>query len=100
MTPSFRGLVVIMFSVWTPRCSPTVFLNRTLVLDVDTGVDDAISIALAVKLGAQVEAITVVAGNTAMENAYNNTLRVLRVLGRSDVRFTLFLLLLHYWLNL
>ncbi|XP_075559902.1 nucleoside hydrolase-like [Dermacentor variabilis] len=57
-----------------------------LLLDVDPGVDDALAITLAATLqNVTIEAITVVAGNAELETAYNNTLRTLNVLNRTDV---------------
>lgn len=67
------------------NCIPENECKR-LILDVDTGVDDAMAITMALGLNHVVEAITVGAGNTDMENAYKNTLRVLEVLNRTDVR--------------
>lgn len=61
------------------RASPLV------VLDVDTGVDDAMAIMLARSLGARILAITCVAGNTDLERAYNNTLRVLGLVEETRV---------------
>ncbi|KAH8038396.1 hypothetical protein HPB51_001510 [Rhipicephalus microplus] len=60
-------------------------LKRALVLDVDTGVDDALAIGLALSSDAEVVAITTVAGNTREDLARDNTLRVLRVFGRMDI---------------
>ncbi|XP_049271029.1 inosine-uridine preferring nucleoside hydrolase [Rhipicephalus sanguineus] len=59
--------------------------KRALLLDVDTGVDDALAIGLAMGSGAEVVAITTVAGNTRVDLAQENTLRVLRVFGRTDI---------------
>lgn len=57
-----------------------------LLLDVDTGVDDAMAIALAgTSPDVCVEAITVVAGNADLSTVYKNTLRVLEVIGRTDI---------------
>lgn len=57
-----------------------------LITDVDTGVDDAMALTLAVSSPyVSIELITVVAGNTNLSNAYNNTLRTLRVLNRTDI---------------
>ncbi len=57
-----------------------------LILDVDTGIDDALAIALAALSGpAELVAVTTVAGNTSIANATRNTLDVLDMLGRSDV---------------
>ncbi|KAH7957619.1 pyrimidine-specific ribonucleoside hydrolase RihA [Rhipicephalus sanguineus] len=55
-------------------------------MDVDTGVDDAMALTFALTSErATVEAITVVAGNAYRDVAYNNTLRVLELLGRTDM---------------
>uniref|UniRef100_A0A023FDF8 Putative inosine-uridine preferring nucleoside hydrolase n=1 Tax=Amblyomma cajennense TaxID=34607 RepID=A0A023FDF8_AMBCJ len=60
--------------------------RQNLLLDVDTGVDDAMAITLAASSpNVCVLAITVVAGNTNLSNAYNNTLRVLQAINRTDI---------------
>lgn len=60
--------------------------RKPLLLDVDTGVDDAMAIALALKLeGHELRAVTTVAGNVPLAHTTANTLRVLEWLGRSDV---------------
>ncbi|XP_077551255.1 pyrimidine-specific ribonucleoside hydrolase RihA-like [Haemaphysalis longicornis] len=57
-----------------------------LLVDVDTGVDDAMALALAVTSpNVSIEVITVVAGNTNLSNAYNNTLRALHVLNQTKI---------------
>lgn len=56
-----------------------------LIIDVDTGVDDAIALALAVARGAWLIGVTTVAGNVPIETATRNTLDVLAHLGRHDV---------------
>ncbi|KAH6942369.1 hypothetical protein HPB50_004221 [Hyalomma asiaticum] len=57
-----------------------------LLMDVDTGVDDAMAITFAgTSPNFCLLAITVVAGNTNLSNAYNNTLRVLKQINRTDV---------------
>jgi inosine-uridine nucleoside N-ribohydrolase len=57
-----------------------------LILDVDTGIDDAVAIALAcLSPRADLVAVTTVAGNTSIENATKNSLDVLDMLGRNDV---------------
>lgn len=57
-----------------------------LVVDVDPGVDDAMALALALTSErASLQAITVVAGNTLLENVYTNTLRVLKVFDKDHV---------------
>lgn len=55
-------------------------------MDVDTGVDDAMAITLATRLPkVQVEAVTVVAGNGNLSTGYDNTLRTLNAIDRTDV---------------
>lgn len=60
--------------------------NRSLIIDTDPGLDDAIAIALA--LGAtevDVIGITTVGGNTGLTDTTRNALRLLELLGRTDV---------------
>lgn len=53
-----------------------------VLLDVDTGIDDAIAIALALRSPRlQVVGITTVAGNVTVDRTTDNTLRVLSWLG-------------------
>ena len=57
-----------------------------IILDVDTGIDDAMAIALATRSDScELVAVTTVAGNTTIENATRNSLDVLDMMGRSDV---------------
>lgn len=57
-----------------------------LLLDVDTGIDDAAAIALALHSPtADLLSISTVAGNTTIENATRNTLDVLDLLGATKV---------------
>lgn len=57
-----------------------------IIMDVDTGVDDAMALALAVRLpGIELVAVTTVAGNVGIENTTRNTRRVLAYLGAGDV---------------
>ena len=57
-----------------------------VILDVDTGVDDALALALAVRHPlVQLEAVTTVAGNVSVELTTRNTLAVLDWLGATDV---------------
>jgi inosine-uridine nucleoside N-ribohydrolase len=57
-------------------------MPRPLLLDVDTGVDDAIAIALATRLSAhELVGVSTVAGNVPVEDATRNTLDVLAWLG-------------------
>jgi inosine-uridine nucleoside N-ribohydrolase len=63
-------------------------LNRRLrlILDVDTGVDDALAIALALRHPeVQLESVLTVAGNVGLELTTRNTLRVLDWLGAGAV---------------
>ena len=56
--------------------------KRPLLLDVDTGVDDAMAIALATRLDHhELIAVTTVAGNVPLPYTTSNTLRVLEWLG-------------------
>jgi purine nucleosidase len=57
-----------------------------VILDVDTGVDDAMALALAARLpGIELVAVATVAGNVGIENTTANTRRVLAYLGAGDV---------------
>ena len=58
-----------------------------IILDVDTGVDDALAIALAVRHPkVELDSVITVAGNVSLELTTRNTLRVLEWLGADDVR--------------
>lgn len=60
--------------------------RQRMILDVDTGLDDAVALALAVNLpDAEVVAVTTVAGNVDVERATRNTLNVLDAVGATDV---------------
>ena len=57
-----------------------------VILDVDTGIDDALALALAVRSpGVDLVAVTTVAGNVDVERATANTLAVLDWLGAAEV---------------
>jgi pyrimidine-specific ribonucleoside hydrolase len=57
-----------------------------LILDVDTGVDDACALLLAaLHPGLNLRAVTCVAGNAGVDDVVANTLKVLDVAGRQDV---------------
>jgi len=61
-------------------------LPLRLILDVDTGIDDAMALALAVRHpGIQLDAVITVAGNVGLPATTRNTLRVLDALGAADV---------------
>lgn len=71
----------LMSATAVPGCVP-----RKLLLDVDTGCDDAVLTAMALAAAdLEVVGITTVAGNTTVDNATRNTLAVLELLGRTDV---------------
>jgi purine nucleosidase/ribosylpyrimidine nucleosidase len=61
-------------------------MPRKVILDVDTGTDDAVAIMFAA-LHPELElvAVTTVNGNVPVEQTTDNTLRVLDFIGRSDV---------------
>ena len=64
--------------------SPTAPLR--VIMDVDTGIDDALALALAVRHpGIQLEAVLTVAGNVSLEQTTRNTLCVLDWLGATGV---------------
>src|ERR1700730_8374073 len=57
-----------------------------MIMDVDTGVDDALALALAVRHPlVRLEAVLTVAGNVGLELTTRNTLRVLDWLGATDI---------------
>jgi pyrimidine-specific ribonucleoside hydrolase len=61
-------------------------IRLPVVLDVDTGVDDAMALLLAARHpGLDLRAVSCVAGNAAVEQVVANTLAVLHVAGRDDV---------------
>lgn len=61
-------------------------MRKKLILDVDTGTDDAVAIMLAaLHPDLDLTAITVVNGNVPVENCTDNTLRTLDWIGRSDI---------------
>ena len=61
-------------------------MRRRVILDVDTGNDDAVAICMAA-MHPQIELLgcTTVAGNLTVEQTTENTLRVLDSIGRSDI---------------
>ena len=61
-------------------------MKKKLILDVDTGVDDAQAIMVALAApDVEILAITCCHGNTPLQNVCKNTLRVLKVCDRLDV---------------
>lgn len=62
------------------------FKKKKVILDVDTGIDDAIAIMLALASPElEVLGITTVSGNIDLESATKNTLKVLKLIGREDI---------------
>ncbi|MER7014091.1 nucleoside hydrolase [Saccharopolyspora sp. NPDC000359] len=60
--------------------------EETLIVDCDTGIDDALALLyLLGDPGVRIGAVTTVFGNTDPETAALNTLRVLELVGRSDI---------------
>jgi pyrimidine-specific ribonucleoside hydrolase len=68
------------------RCSDGSSQPTPIILDVDTGVDDACALLLAA-LHPDVEllAVTCVSGNASVDDVVRNTMKVLDVAGRPDV---------------
>src|SRR5206468_9315675 len=59
---------------------------QKVILDVDTGTDDAVAIMFAaLHPDLELVAVTTVNGNVPVENTTDNTLRVLDFIGRSDI---------------
>jgi purine nucleosidase len=57
-----------------------------MILDVDTGIDDAMAILYALnRPGIRLEALTTTFGNTDVDRATANTLRILELAGRPDI---------------
>ncbi|MFE5322686.1 nucleoside hydrolase [Paenibacillus sp. NPDC056579] len=60
-------------------------MRKKVILDVDTGVDDALGILLAIRSGQfDVLGITTVNGNVSMEQATENTCKILQLAGAED----------------
>ncbi|XP_075333299.1 inosine-uridine preferring nucleoside hydrolase-like [Odontesthes bonariensis] len=61
-------------------------MKKKLIIDVDTGVDDAQAIMVALATpDVEILGITCCHGNTSLENVLKNTLRVLKVCNRLDI---------------
>ncbi len=66
--------------------APPAGERRPVILDCDPGHDDALAIVLALASpGLDVRAITTVGGNAGLANTTRNALRVLTLIGRTDV---------------
>ncbi|XP_068750044.1 nucleoside hydrolase-like [Montipora capricornis] len=59
--------------------------KKKLIIDCDTGIDDAQAILIALSQDVEVLAITCVAGNVTVENVCVNVLKVLEVCERTDI---------------
>lgn len=60
-------------------------MSGPLIVDVDTGVDDAIALAFLVKRSPQLLAVTTVAGNVPIDASTANSLKVLAWLGSEEI---------------
>ncbi|XP_042368975.1 inosine-uridine preferring nucleoside hydrolase-like isoform X2 [Plectropomus leopardus] len=61
-------------------------MKKKVIIDVDTGVDDAQAIMMALAApNVEILAITCTHGNTSLDNACKNTLRVLKECNRMDI---------------
>lgn len=61
-------------------------MKRKIIIDTDPGVDDAMALMLAIKSEQfDLQAITTVCGNAAIEDVTRNARYVLELLGRSDI---------------
>lgn len=59
---------------------------KNVIIDVDTGIDDALALMLAFKSKElNVKGITTVAGNTPLEMVTENTLRVLKLINQEEI---------------
>ncbi len=60
--------------------------QRKVIMDVDTGIDDALGIMLAVGSGScDILGITTVNGNVSMQQATTNTFKILQLIDRTDI---------------
>jgi inosine-uridine nucleoside N-ribohydrolase len=60
--------------------------SNSIVIDCDTGRDDALSLWLALASGMDLAAVVASYGNTTLENVSENCARVLALAGRSDIQ--------------
>lgn len=68
-----------------PKVADAQLGSAPIMLDVDTGIDDALAIALAVESGVRLIGVSTVAGNAPVDPATENTLRVLAQVGAESV---------------
>lgn len=83
-------LLILVFPILAAvySCDVTDFdtASRTIIIDTDTGADDAAAILLAaVTPEINILGVTVAAGNVSLDQAVDNALMTLEVGGRSDV---------------
>ena len=61
-------------------------MSKPLLIDTDPGIDDAVAIALALATSeVEVIGISTVGGNTGLANTTRNALRLLELMGRTDI---------------
>ncbi len=61
-------------------------MSRPIIIDCDPGHDDAIALILAcASPSLDIKAVTTSAGNQTPDKTLNNALRILTLLGRSDI---------------
>lgn len=65
-------------------------MKTKLIMDLDTGIDDALAIAYALGYANDTQAVDIIGvttsfGNVTLENATKNSLNLLELLGRSDI---------------
>lgn len=87
-TPLFRSLIAPACALALLAVSPRAVAQERVILDVDMGVlnDDAVTLFMLLNSPTvQVLGVTVVPGNTWMENGTAYALRQLELIGRTDV---------------
>lgn len=73
-----------------PSTAPSTALRTSLILDVDTGIDDSLALLYAAASPeAELVAVTCVAGNVDARQVATNTRAVLELVGRTDVEVAL-----------
>lgn len=69
----------------TPQHNISQKITIPMLVDVDTGIDDAVALALAIGLEANLVGVSTVAGNVPIDAATRNTIDVLSYLGATSV---------------
>src|SRR5277367_1384078 len=76
----------VLLATALPGISLAAATPRRIIIDCDTGVDDAMAILLALRSPElKVEALTAVSGNVPLSFTLPKTLRMVELTGRSDV---------------